>query len=90
MKYWYEKEMDDKDCGTCDGSNDDSPRRMRKRMFGDAGTGKVYGLPLSVGETFVSYFDATARNALKLRWAELRFGHDAFPVHLPMVQMAWL
>lgn len=40
------------------------------KKFRSAGTGSVYGLPLSVGEssTKVSWTDSTDRNAVKLRW----------------------
>lgn len=38
------------------------------REYRSAGTGNVYCLPLSVGQTSVSYFDATERNSVKLRW----------------------
>lgn len=40
------------------------------RKYRSAGTGKLYGLPLSVGDTAmkVSLTDSTDRNAVKLRW----------------------
>ena len=40
------------------------------REYRSAGTGKIYGLPLSVGDnqTKLALADSTERNALKLRW----------------------